>query len=113
MNFTCPDCGGAWLRNFTFDHDPANCQLRTRDDSTQYADFERLQTTQTFDRRATDTEIELYEAITGHAPTEAEFYDPADSLPTAPVPMTTVTQLAPGVHHRVIAGLDPDVMEAA
>ena len=35
---------------------------------------------------------------------------PTDPVPTAPPLKTRVTLLSPGIHHRVIASLDPDQM---
>ncbi|RNL51584.1 hypothetical protein [Arthrobacter oryzae] len=95
------------MYSFTFDHGPG-CQLRNRDDGTRAADFERPYVNGTLDRAATSTEIELFYAIAGYMPTEAEFRNPYDPPPTAPVPMTTVT--AGPLYQRVVAGLDPDVL---
>lgn len=106
----CPECSGAWVRNFVFDHDRITCSLGKADDATQQADFERLQTKTSLDRAATSTEVELFAAIAGFDPIEAEFRSPTTPAQVSPSPITTVTNPAPGIHHRIVAGLDPDAL---
>lgn len=108
--WTCPDCGGHWIRNFVFDHDPTSCGLRNAEDGTQSADHERLDKAWgALAREATATELQLMEAITGEPPVaEAEYRAPYDA-PATPAPLqTVVSRIAHGVHHRIIAGVDPD-----
>lgn len=94
----CPECGGKWIRNFVFDHDPQNCQLRNRDDATHHADYERLQHRYSpLTRAATSTELELLAVITG-----------PENVPAAAE--TTVERIAAGIHSRTINGVNPDLM---
>lgn len=100
MFWTCPDCGGAWIRNFVFDHDPVTCRLRDREDATHNADYERLSHRYSpLTRPATSTELELL----------AVFME-ADTVPTAAE--TEVASIVAGIHSRTIHGINPDELEA-
>lgn len=97
MFWTCPDCGGRWIRNFVFDHHPETCRLRDREDAAHQADYERLQRRYTpLTRPATSTELELLAVLSG---------TPAPALAE-----TTVERVVNGIHQRTIAGVDPDVL---
>lgn len=91
---TCPECGAARVRNWVYSHSRSNpaCTIGDREDSTQFSDFEKFNEGRTwksaFIRPATTAELEL----AGIQPTGDE--------------KTLVRQLAAGVHHRVIAGVD-------
>ncbi|XAS63110.1 hypothetical protein ACOM2C_06660 [Pseudarthrobacter sp. So.54] len=113
--WTCPDCGGAWIRNFVFDHNPETCQLRDREDATQCADHERLDgTSLPLERPATPTEIQLADVVRGFALLRAaQYVAPGQPAPESKPVMTKVSRLAPGVHCRIIAGVDPDELAKA
>lgn len=96
----CPDCGGEWLRNFVFRHDPRNCEIRAADDATQAADHERLNWAREVVRPSTDTEIILVATMSDTPVSTAEA-------------VTTVTRTATGVHNRVVAGINPDYPKEA
>jgi nitrogenase molybdenum-iron protein alpha/beta subunit len=93
----CPECGGKWIRNFVFDHDPQNCQLRNREDATHHADYERLQEDSLIIRETTSTELELLAVITG-----------PENVPAAAE--TTVERIAAGIHSRTVNGVNPDLI---
>jgi hypothetical protein len=98
VNWTCPECGGAWIRNYVFDHNPETCRLRDREDATHHADYERLQHRYSpLKRAATSTELELLAVITG-----------PENVPSAAE--TTVERVVAGIHVRTINGVNPDVL---
>lgn len=98
-NWTCPICGGKWIRNFVFDHDRAACAIGTAEDTVQYADFEALKVW----RRGYERPSSMAERLL------AEVVAP-EPLPENSSPVTWVEPLASGIHRRVVAGIDPDLV---
>lgn len=94
-NWNCPTCGGEWLRNFAFRHDPRECSLRDADDATQMADHERLLVAPEITRPATTTELQL----------AAVFAPDLAALESA---TTRVSRMVYGVHTRTVAEINPD-----
>jgi hypothetical protein len=106
--WACPECTGKWIRNFVFDH-TNGCTIRRAEDATQDADFERLVTRRTIARDATATEIELCWRVFQHVVVDvAQFHAPDQPASKGTNPQTVVTADAPGMHHRVVSGVDPD-----
>lgn len=93
--WTCPACGGAWIRNFVFDHSPTACRIRAAEDATQAADAERAELRPVFTRPATTTELELLAHMRGTT---------ADD----PQPATDVDCLDIASRRRRIDGFNPD-----
>ncbi len=109
--WNCPECGGEWIRNYTFRHKVNQCSILNREDATQAADEERLNISswQGITRTATSAELELAEAIYGYMPVAEAKIHPADQPnPEAQTVTTHVARLAPGIRTRTIAGLNPD-----
>lgn len=110
----CPECGGAWMNSFRFDHAVTGCSIRDKEDATQHADFERLWGRSILERTATHAEIDLAEVIAGYSVIPpAEFRLPEQPAPISKPIVTVVTMLASGIHHRVVAGIDPDALKHA
>lgn len=108
----CPDCGGRWLDSFRFDHAVTGCSIRDQEDATQQADVERMWSRTSIERPATHAETELAEIIAGYSVIPpAQFRQPDQPAPISKPVMTTVTKLAPGIHRRVVAGIDPDALK--
>lgn len=94
--WTCPECGGAWIRNYVFRHKANACTIGEREDNTQASDFFRTGDTAVYVRSHTTAERELYNAIS----TEPL---PADS--DGPY-LTKVTGHT--IRERTVHGLNPD-----
>jgi hypothetical protein len=108
--WACPECGGEWIRNFVFNH-TNGCTIRWAEDATQAADFERLHTKSVLTRDATDTEILLCQAVFNYTAVDvAEYHDPNLPAPRGYPTKTVVTSDAPGIHRRVVGGLNPDTI---
>lgn len=92
--WSCPECGGTWMRNFVFQHRVNACNLGSLEDSRQYADFEQLQRTHSFTRPSTIAEITLYQAI---------YDEPLNGY-------EAITEVSgpPGYRTRIINRLNPD-----
>lgn len=99
-DWKCPHCGGRWVRSFVFDHDRQACPIGKVEDMMQHADFEALGLWPTYNRPSTMSERILAEFIRGEP-----FPENVDAV-------TTVSRLAPGIHHRVVHGVDPDIISA-
>lgn len=98
-DWKCPECGGRWIRNFVFDHDRSACVIGKAEDTVQYADFEALKMW----RRGYERESSLAERILATVVT-------AGPLADDPAPVTWVEPLASGIHRRIVAGVDPDLV---
>lgn len=94
-DWQCPECGGKWLRNFVFRHNPRDCSLRDADDATQFADHERLFAAPEITRPATPTELQLV----------AVFAPDLAALETA---TSKVSRMFYGVHTKTVADINPD-----
>lgn len=106
--WACPECQGAWIRNFVFDH-TNTCTIRAAEDATQAADFERLGYKSRLTRDATDAENNLCDRVFNYSTVPAaQFHAPGHPAGRGILPQTVVSVIAPGIHHRIIAGLNPD-----
>lgn len=96
-DWQCPECGGEWLRNFVFRHNPRECSLRAADDATQMADHERLFADAEITRPATATELQLVAVF-------------ALDLAALETGTTKVSRITYGVHTKTVAEINPDTL---
>lgn len=95
--WTCPECGGAWLRNYVYRHQVNACTIGAREDATQASDYTRGDGRAEYVRSATTAEQELYNsiAVEPRPDTDGPFF-------------TKVTGRA--VRERTVHGLNPDTI---